>query len=73
MTKRLPQVKPREVIAALRRAGFDLHHTTGSHYVMKRDEFRVTVAYHTRNLKRGTLASVIRQAGLTVDQFIELL
>ena len=73
MTKRLPQVKPREVIAALMRAGFDVHHTTGSHYVLKRDQLRVTVAYHNRNLKRGTLASIIRQAGLTPTDFTELL
>jgi predicted RNA binding protein YcfA (HicA-like mRNA interferase family) len=73
MTKRLPQVKPREVIAALLRAGFDIHHTTGSHHVLKRDQLRVTVAYHNKNLKRGTLASIIRQAGFTVEQFTELL
>lgn len=73
MTKRLPQVTPREVIAALMRAGFDIHHTTGSHYVLKRGDLRVTVAYHNNNLKRGTLASIIRQAGLTAEQFIAFL
>ena len=73
MTKRLPQVKPREAIAALQRAGFIIHHTTGSHYVLKKENFRVTVAYHNKNLKRGTLASIIRQAGLTAEQFGELL
>jgi predicted RNA binding protein YcfA (HicA-like mRNA interferase family) len=73
MTKRLPQVTPREVIAALMRAGFDIHHTTGSHYVLKRDNLRVTIAYHNKNLKRGTLASIIRQARLTAEQFAALL
>jgi predicted RNA binding protein YcfA (HicA-like mRNA interferase family) len=74
MSKRLPQAKPREVIRALVRAGFEIHHTTGSHHVLKHESgFRVTIAYHNRNLKRGTLASIIRQAGLTVEEFTRLL
>jgi predicted RNA binding protein YcfA (HicA-like mRNA interferase family) len=40
--------------------------------VLKREGFRVTVAYHNKPLKRGTLASIIRQAGLTVEQFNEM-
>ena len=49
------------------------HHTTGSHYVLKRESgFRVTIAYYNKNLKRGTLASIIRQAGLTVEEFTKL-
>jgi len=50
-----------------------IHHTTGGHYVMKRQDRRVTVPYHNKNLKRGTLASIIWQAGLTVEQFTGLL
>jgi predicted RNA binding protein YcfA (HicA-like mRNA interferase family) len=72
MTKRLPQVTPREVIAALMRSGFDVHHMTGSHYVLKRENLRVTVAYHNKNLKRGTLAALIRQAGLSAEQFADM-
>ena len=34
---------------------------------------RVTVPYHTKDLKRRTLASIIGQAGMTVDEFIRLL
>lgn len=35
MTARLPALRPREVIRALERAGFFLHHTTGSHHYFK--------------------------------------
>jgi predicted RNA binding protein YcfA (HicA-like mRNA interferase family) len=61
------------VIRALLRDGFVIDHTTGSHYVLIREKLRVTVPYHNRDLKRGTLASIIAQAGLTVEEFLDLL
>ena len=76
MSPRLPAVKPNEVIRALKRAGFVVHHTSGSHYILKhpeRPELRVTVAYHGKDLKRKTLASIIEQAGYSPEEFIRLL
>jgi predicted RNA binding protein YcfA (HicA-like mRNA interferase family) len=70
---RLPSVKPKMVIRALLRNGFVIDHATGSHYVLIREKLRVTVPYHNRDLKRGTLASIIAQAGLTVEEFVDLL
>jgi predicted RNA binding protein YcfA (HicA-like mRNA interferase family) len=70
---RLPAVKPREVLRALERAGFVIHHVTGSHYILRKGVLRVTLTWHNRELKRGTLASIIDQAGLTVSEFVELL
>jgi predicted RNA binding protein YcfA (HicA-like mRNA interferase family) len=61
------------VIRALMRSSFVIHHTTGSHYFLKKDKLRVSVPYHNRDLKPGTLASIITQAGLTVEEFVELL
>jgi predicted RNA binding protein YcfA (HicA-like mRNA interferase family) len=76
MSGRLPALKPKEVLAALPRAGFFIHHTAGSHYVLKhpdRPALRVTVPYHNKDLKRGTLRSIIRQSGLTQEEFVKLL
>jgi predicted RNA binding protein YcfA (HicA-like mRNA interferase family) len=76
MSGRLPAVKPREVLRALRRAGFFVHHTSGSHHVLKhpgKPHLRVTIPYHNKDLKRRTLASIIEQAALTTDEFRELL
>jgi predicted RNA binding protein YcfA (HicA-like mRNA interferase family) len=73
MSRKLPALKPKKVIKALERAGFDVHHTTGSHYILKREKLRVTVAYHGKDLKPRTLASIIEQAGLTVEEFLDLL
>lgn len=70
---KLPTVRPKMVIRALKRSGFIVHHTTGSHYIMKKEKVRVTVPYHNKDLKLGTLASIIAQAGITVEEFVELL
>jgi predicted RNA binding protein YcfA (HicA-like mRNA interferase family) len=61
------------VIRALKRSGFSVHHTTGSHYFLKKGKLRVSVPFHNKDLKPGTLASIIAQAGLTVEHFVELI
>lgn len=76
MSLRLPSLKPKEVLRALQRAGFVVHHTSGSHHILKHPEkpsLRVTVAYHTRDLKRRTLESIVDQSGLTVEEFLRFL
>jgi predicted RNA binding protein YcfA (HicA-like mRNA interferase family) len=73
MAGKLPSLKPKKVIKALERNGFYIHHTTGSHYILKKGKLRVTVAYHNKDLKSGTLASIIAQCGLTVEEFLALL
>lgn len=73
MVRKLPALKPRQVIKALERNGFYVHHISGSHYILKKDALRVTVPYHNKDLKLGTLRSIIAQAGLTVEEFLDLL
>ncbi len=69
----LPDVKPRKAIAALKRAGFVVHHTRGSHYILKKENLRVTIPFHNRSIKKKTLASIIEQTGMSVDEFKQLL
>jgi predicted RNA binding protein YcfA (HicA-like mRNA interferase family) len=71
--KKLPALKPKMVIRALERGGFYVHHVAGSHYILKKDGLRVTVPYHGKDLKPRTLASIIEQSGLSVEEFLELL
>lgn len=69
---RLPALRPRDVIRALERAGFRVDHQTGSHVILRNDADppkRVTVAVHSRDLPRGTLSSILREAGLTGEEF----
>ena len=72
---RLPACTPTDVIRALERAGFSLDHSTGSHRFYRHPNRPgvVTVPFHRRALKRGTLLAILKQAGLTRDQFLEFL
>jgi predicted RNA binding protein YcfA (HicA-like mRNA interferase family) len=73
MSKKLPALKPKIIIKALERNGFFVHHTTGSHYILKKDKLRVTIAYHNKDLRLSALKAIIEAAGLTVEQFLNSL
>ena len=72
---RLPASTPTDVIRALERAGFFLDHSTGSHRYYRHPNRPgvVTVPFHRRALKRGTLLAILKQASLTREQFLEFL
>ena len=74
---RLPVANGRDVVRALTRAGFVVDRIVGSHYVLTHpgDPSRtVVIPVHAgRDLKPGTMRAIIRQAGLTVEKFNELL
>ena len=73
----LPSVNAARLIRALQRAGFYVHHTTGSHYVLKhadRSAVRIVGPLHgSVDVKRGILRSILRQAGLSIEDLIRLL
>lgn len=59
---KLPVVKPKDVVRALQKAGFYIHHQTGSHarFLHSTDpERRVTLPIHNKDLPKGTLASIL--------------
>ena len=61
-------------MAALEKAGFVFKRPQGSHMVLRRDDpFAQVVVPDHKELDRGTLRAVIRQAGLGVDEFSRLL
>jgi predicted RNA binding protein YcfA (HicA-like mRNA interferase family) len=74
MTK-LPVVSGKQVIKALGKTGFYIHHQKGSHVTFRKEEYhqvRVVVPIH-EVVKKGTLRIIIKDAGLTVEEFVELL
>ncbi|MEX0800650.1 MAG: type II toxin-antitoxin system HicA family toxin [Dehalococcoidia bacterium] len=75
MTRRLPSATPAEVIRALERAGWEVHRQRGSHVSLKKQgvAYIVTVPMHRRDVPRGTLAGIIKDAGMTIDEFVDLL
>ncbi len=73
MTK-LPLISSRECVNALKKIGFKITGQTGSHINLRRDEpYAKTVVPERREIAKGTLRRIIRDAGLTVDEFVELL
>ncbi len=69
-----PQVSGRETVKALQRAGFQVLWQEGSHVQLRRENpyARVSVSNH-RELKPGTLRQILKDADLTVEEFIKLL
>lgn len=71
---KLPRISGRECFKALEKAGFYLKRQEGSHMILRRDNpFAQTVVPDHKELDRGTLRGIIRQADLSVDEFVELL
>jgi predicted RNA binding protein YcfA (HicA-like mRNA interferase family) len=74
---RLPSLKARDVIRALLAGGFTIVRTSGSHYRLVHDMDPIrqtTVPVHGgKDIPRGTLHDIIKQAGLTIDEFLDLL
>jgi predicted RNA binding protein YcfA (HicA-like mRNA interferase family) len=64
---RTPSVTPARLVRALERKGFATVRTKGSHRVMRRGQVRVTVPMHGRDIPRGTLRGIMRDAGLEPD------
>ena len=70
---KLPRVSGRECVKALGKAGFYFKRQEGSHMILRRDDpFAQVVVPDHKELDRGTLRAIIRQAGLSVDEFIHL-
>jgi predicted RNA binding protein YcfA (HicA-like mRNA interferase family) len=61
-----------EAVRALERLGFSVARQSGSHVRMVRGARRVTIPMH-RNLIVGTLQSILRQAGVSLEAFLEAL
>ena len=62
--------KAREALAKLQRAGFVIRRQSGSHVVLRHADGRQTyVAMHPGDIPSGTLRSILRQSGLTEEEF----
>jgi predicted RNA binding protein YcfA (HicA-like mRNA interferase family) len=65
--------KANEVLRRLQRAGFEVRRQSGSHVVLRHADGRQTyVAMHTGDVPNGTFQAILKQAGLSEDQFRNL-
>jgi predicted RNA binding protein YcfA (HicA-like mRNA interferase family) len=69
---KLPRVSGAEAARALKRLGFVKIRQSGSHLVMRRGDRGCVVPIH-RELKVGTLAGLLRQADVSVEDFVAAL
>lgn len=72
---RLPAVSGRDAVRAFGKIGYLDDHQTGSHLILRHRDpphRRLSIPNH-RELAKGTLRSLIREAGLTVEEFTRLL
>jgi predicted RNA binding protein YcfA (HicA-like mRNA interferase family) len=65
--------KAREILARLQRAGFIIRRQSGSHVVLRHPDGRQTyVAMHTADVPTGTFRAILKQSGLTEEEFKNL-
>lgn len=72
---KLPVVSGKEACRILRKMGYSIDHQTGSHIILRNENppyRRLTVPDH-QEVAKGTLRAIIRQAGLTVEEFNKLI
>lgn len=69
---KLPVLTSKKIIKLLQKRGFILDHVTGSHHIYFHSEQRkrVTIPLHNKDLPRGTLISILKQAGLSKDDLL---
>jgi len=69
----LPVVSGKKAVRALEKFGFTRISQKGSHVKLRSEDGRTVIVPLHRELARGTLASILRQAGLSADDLIDLL
>jgi len=71
----LPRISGREAVAVFRGLGYEVDRQRGSHIVLRQAQpphRRLTIPDH-RELAKGTLRALIREAGVSVEEFVALL
>ena len=71
----LPQASGRDVVRALGKIGYEVDRQRGSHIMLRNTSppYRRIVVPDHREVAKGTLRAIIRECGLTVDEFQQLL
>lgn len=70
---KLPSVSGKEAIRAFERLGYEQVRQKGSHVIMDCEGCRPIAVPAHREIKRGTLRGLIKDAGSTVEEFLEVL
>jgi predicted RNA binding protein YcfA (HicA-like mRNA interferase family) len=72
---RQPVLSANELVKALYKIGYLIDHQTGSHIILRNVNYpfrRLTIPNH-KEIAKGTLRAIIRQAGLSIEEFKQLI
>ena len=72
---KLPILSGKDILKVVFKLGYELDHQTGSHMILRHKEpphRRLTVPNH-REVAKGTLLAIIKQAGVAKEEFLGLL
>ncbi len=70
----VPLLKPREVVKAFEKLGWEIARQRGSHIILIKEGHIATLSVPNHpEIARGTLRSLIARAGITVEDFLEAL
>lgn len=71
---KLPLLSTNDIVKSLSKIGYMYDHQTGSHIILRntRPPYRRAVIPNRKEVPRGTLRAIIREAGLTIEEFIKL-
>jgi len=71
---KIPSLKPRGVIRKFEKVGYVIDRQKGSHVILYHPSKhkRLTIPLHVKDLPKGTLLSIMKQAGLTRQEFLKL-
>jgi predicted RNA binding protein YcfA (HicA-like mRNA interferase family) len=70
---KLPACSGQDAIRAFRKVGYEVDHQTGSHIILRHPGLRRLTVPNHRELAKGTLRALIREAGITKEHFTDLL
>ena len=74
MSSKYPVLTPQEIIRALKKLGFEEVSQRGSHLKLKRENpTRIVIVPIHEEVARGTLKSILEQAGISLEEFLQLL
>jgi len=69
---KLPVVSGKETVRALEKLGFLVTRRRGSHIVLRKDDLGCVIPNH-KELKAGTLSGILKQANVSINDFIKAL
>ena len=70
---KLPVCYGLDVVKAFGKMGYAVDHQTGSHIILRHPTLRRLTVPNHRELAKGTLRALIRESGLTKEEFSRLL